>query len=301
MKAIFRKEVLIGVLVILALAILFFGINFLKGVNIFKAANYFYASYSNVEGLAQSAPVTLNGYKVGIVREMHYNYERPGEVTVEMSLDKKLRLPRGTRAAVSTDLLGTASIVLTLGNPADGFYAVGDTVVGEQKAGLMDAVGKELMPAVSAIAPKIDSLLTSLNALVSDPALAAAIHRTDAITAELDATLRSLHSTLAALRPATEGLASIAANVDTVTSNLATVSGTIKEAPVDSLVRNLQGTAANLETLTARLNNPESTIGRLTGDDDELYRNINAAVMSLDSLLVDVKENPKRYIHIKVF
>ncbi|MDE6196548.1 MAG: MlaD family protein, partial [Muribaculaceae bacterium] len=148
MKAIFRKEVLIGVLVILALAILFFGINFLKGVNIFKAANYFYASYSNVEGLAQSAPVTLNGYKVGIVREMHYNYERPGEVTVEMSLDKKLRLPRGTRAAVSTDLLGTASIVLTLGNPADGFYAVGDTVVGEQKAGLMDAVGKELMPAV---------------------------------------------------------------------------------------------------------------------------------------------------------
>jgi len=128
MNKIFRKEVLVGVLVIVACLILFFGINFLKGINLFKAANYFYATYNNVQGLAISAPVTLNGYKVGVVREINYDYENPGNITVEISVDKNLRMPQGSKATVSLDILGTASVVLRLGNPADGFYAVGDTI-----------------------------------------------------------------------------------------------------------------------------------------------------------------------------
>ena len=107
MNKILRKEVIIGFSVIVALLILFFGINFLKGVNLFKAANYYYAVYDNVEGLAQSAPVTLNGFKVGIVRNISYEYSRPGNVTVEMSLDKSLKLPQGTEAMLSSDLLGS--------------------------------------------------------------------------------------------------------------------------------------------------------------------------------------------------
>ena len=110
MKQIFRREVMIGLLVILALVLLYFGINFLKGVNIFKAANYYYASYNNVEGLAVSAPVTLNGYKIGLVRSISYDYNRPGNVIVEMSVDKSLRLPKGSTASLGSDLLGTASI-----------------------------------------------------------------------------------------------------------------------------------------------------------------------------------------------
>ena len=93
-----RKELLIGILAVLALAILFFGINFLKGVNIFKAANYFYASYTNVEGLTQSAPVTLNGYKIGIVRDIHYDYNNPGHVIVELSLDNSSAYPKAPKA-----------------------------------------------------------------------------------------------------------------------------------------------------------------------------------------------------------
>lgn len=300
MKSIFRKEVLIGVLVILAMAILFFGINFLKGVNIFKAANYFYATYSDVAGLAQSAPVTLNGYKIGIVREISYDYERPGNITVELSLDKKLKLPRGTKAVVACDILGTASVELRLGNPSDGFYAVGDTVVSATNPGMLASLSDNLMPSVSAIFPKIDTLLTSLNAIAANPSLTKTLDRLDGISAELDASLRSLRKVMAALEPVSADIKSITGNVDNLTADLGTVSGKLKETPVDSIMADLQTTVANLEALSANLNNPDSSIGKLTND-PALYDNINATVVSLDSLFCDIKRNPKRYINIKVF
>lgn len=144
MKSILRKEVIIGLLVIVAMLILFFGINFLKGVNLFKAANYYYSVYNNVEGLAQSAPVNLNGFKVGIVRSIQYDYNHPGNVIVEMSLDKSLKLPTGTKATLSADLLGTASITLELANSPT-FYNVGDTVPGAVKPSMMAGLSENLI------------------------------------------------------------------------------------------------------------------------------------------------------------
>ena len=299
MNKIFRKEVLIGVLVIVACLILFFGINFLKGVNLFKAANYFYATYNNVEGLALSAPVTLNGYKVGVVREINYDYDKPGNVTVEISVDKNLRLPRGSKATVSLDILGTASVVLRLGNSADGFYAVGDTIESAVDAGMLASVSENLMPSVSAIFPKIDTLLTSLNAIAADPALTRSISRLDGITTELEASLVSLRKVMGTLQPIASDIKSITTNVDTITGDLTTVSARLREAPVDSLLNDLQATVANLEELTAKLNNPDGTVGKLTAD-PALYDNLNATVASLDSLFVDIKKNPKRYINIKL-
>ncbi len=299
MKSVFRKEVMIGALVIVALALLFIGINFLKGVNVFKAANYFYATYDNVQGIAQSAPVNLNGYKIGLVREIHYDYNRPGHVSVEISLDKKLKLPRGSKALLTTDILGTASVELVLGNSANGFYAVGDTIESGVKPGMLDAISTGLMPSVSAIFPKIDTLLTSLNAIAADPALTKSISRFDGITAELETSLRSMRGVLASLQPVTRDVKSITANVDSITGDLASVSATLREAELDSLVANLHSTIANLETLTAQLNNPEGTVGKLTSD-PALYDNLNATVASLDSLFVDIKKNPKRYINIKL-
>lgn len=299
MNKVLRKEVMIGALAILALALLFFGINYLKGINIFKAANYFYATYTNVEGIAQSAPVMLNGYKVGLVREISYDYTRPGHITIEMSLDKELRLPKGTIATVGTDILGTASVTLQLGNAADGFYAIGDTIEGANNPGMLASVGDNLMPAVNKIFPKIDTLLTSLNAIAADPALTRSISRLDGITAELDASLRSLHAVLATLRPITADFKNITENVDTITGDLSAVTARLREAPVDSLINNLNTTIANVEALTAALNNPDGTVGKLTTD-PALYDNLNSTVASLDSLLVDIKRNPKRYISIKL-
>lgn len=298
MKKIFRKEVVIGLCVLAALAILFLGINFLKGVNIFKASNYYYASYTNVEGLAVSAPVTLNGFKVGQVRSIEYEYDNPGHVLVELSLDKQVKVPQGSEAILGTDLLGTASIKLKL-VPATDMHNIGDKLIGVNQSGMMDAIGQTVMPAVENILPRIDTLMMSLNALVGDTALRNAVQRLDRITADLSITTRNLASATSQLGPIATNVNGITQNVNTMTDDLAQLTGQVRELPVDSLFADLQATTENLRALSSELNNPNSSIGKLMHD-PELYNNINATVQSLDSIFVDLKKNPKRYISIKL-
>ncbi len=300
MNVLKRKELLIGVLVLVALLILFFGINFLKGVNLFKASNYYYATYNDVAGLATSAPVTLNGYKVGVVRGIDYDYSRPGNVTVEISVDKELKLPKGSTATVNVDILGTATIVLRLDNPANGFYQVGDTIASNTDKGMLASLSEGLLPSVGSIMTKVDTLLSSLNTIAANPSLAKSLNRMDDITLELNQSLQALHKVIAQLGPVTKDVKSITCNVDTITADLAKVSGTLSEAPVDSIMSNLDATIANLHALTDELNNPNSTIGKLTKD-PALYNSLNSTVSSLDSLFVDIKRNPKRYVTIKIF
>lgn len=299
MKSIFRKEFIIGLTVIIALAILFFGINFLKGINLFKASNYYFVTFENVDGLAQSAPVTLNGYKVGIVRNIDYDFNNPGHVTVEISLDKGLKLNNGSEAVLSSDILGTASITLNL-TQNDTQYKIGDTIPGKVNGGMMADISNRIMPSVGAILPKIDSLLSNLNALTANPALHASVTRLDDITLQLDASMRSLKNVMATLQPISSNIQNITQNVDTITGDLAQVSSRLRDVPVDSIATDIQITMTNLRKLSDSLNDPNTSVGKLTTN-PELYDNINATIQSLDSLFVDIKQNPKRYINVKVF
>ena len=298
MKKLFSKEVIIGLCVILAMAILYLGIEFLKGVNVFKASNYYYATYTSVEGLAVSAPVTVNGFKVGQVREIEYEFDNPGHVRVEIALDDRLKVPQGSKAVLATDLLGTASIQLQLAQ-TQAYHKVGDALEGTTASGLMETVSTDLMPSVSQIFPQIDSLLTTTNRLMADPALAASMQRLDAITANLEVTTRQLARVTATLHPITADVKNITGNVSTITSDVAQVSGQLRELPVDSLVADIQTTIANLRALSEEINNPNSTMGKLMND-PALYNNLNTTISSLDSLFVDIKKNPKRYISIKL-
>lgn len=298
MKSITRKELLIGASVLVALAILFFGIDFLKGINVFKASNYYYVSYENVEGLAVSAPVNVNGFKVGQVRDISYEYDNPGHVLVELELDKQLRLPEGSKALMVVDMLGTGTITLDLAK-GDKYYEVGAKIPGEVPDGLLASVSNSLMPAVSSIFPKIDTLLTNINALLADPALAASVKRLDAITNNLELTTVQLNRTVAALPAVATDVKSITGNFVTTSDNLAQFSSKVNEMPVDSVMSQIQAVAANLRMLTEELNNPNSSLGLLMND-PQLYNNLNKTVNSLDSLFIDVKANPKRYINIKL-
>ena len=293
-----KKEITISICVIVALCLLFLGIDFLKGVNVFKPANYYTATYTNVNGLAVSAPVTLNGFKVGLVRSIEYQYDNPGHVAVELSLDKELKLPVGSKAVIVCDMLGTATVQLELAANKE-FYPVGSEVESETASGLMDSVSKDLMPNIAEIFPKVDSLLTSINKLVSDPAVIASVKRLDAITANLESTTNSLNKSVKSLPVLMSGVNSTVDNVNRLTGNLAEVSEDLKSCPLDSTLQNIQQTTENLRMLTQELNNPNSTLGLLMKD-PELYNNLNNTVKSLDSLFVDIKKSPKRYINIKL-
>lgn len=300
MKKLFRKEVIIGSCVLLALAFLFVGIDYLKGINVFKAANYYYATYTNVQGLAVSAPVTVNGFKVGLVRDIHYEYDNPGHVKVELSLDKQLKVPRDTKAVLVSDLLGTASIELKFSANPD-YHNVGDELIAEVPSGMMDAVSTDLLPAITSILPKVDSLMTSINALAGDPALLEAVRRLGPITNNLELTTQALNRSVQVLPPVMSSLQTVGVNAEHLTANLDSLTYTLNQAPIEETLQNLAATTQSLKELTAQLNNPNSSLGLLMND-RKLYDGINQVIDDLDSIMVDLKRRPKHYIPpIKIF
>ncbi len=298
MKKIFKKEIAIGISAVIALVILYSGIEFLKGINIFKPANHYYVSYTNVAGLGIASPVTVNGFKVGQVLNIQYEYDNPGHVLVEISLDKELKLPKGTKAVLASDLLGSASIMLDMGTDKS-FYEIGEKIDGEIPSGLMDNITNNIMPSLSEIMPKIDSILTSVNLIVGDPAIAASVKRFNDITANLSETTEKLNQFASKLNPAMVNITEFTTDLNEISSDLAIVSEELKSIHFDSTMRSINTTAKNLQSITSSLNSPNSSLGLLLND-TKLYNNLNGAAGSLDSLLIDVKKNPKRYISIKL-
>lgn len=307
MKKLLSKELIIGATALLSLLILFFGIDYLKGINVFKSANYYYVSYTNVAGLTQSAPVTLNGYKVGLVREINYEYDNPGHVLVELSLNKQLKIPVGTKADIVTDMLGTSSIELQMAS-GNQFCEIGAHLEGETRGGMVEKLSNELMPSIMNIAPHIDSLVMALTAIAADPALTTSIKRLDNVLANLETSTKHLNSAMRgvpSLVNAANGtmtnVKEVSANLTHISAALAVLSDDLKKMPLDSTMRNINRITANLDLATQQLNSTNSTLGLLLND-PSLYRNLNNSAADVDSLLRDIKKQPKRYIPpIKIF
>ena len=299
MKKFFRKEVKIAIAVIISLAFLFWGIEYLKGINLFKPVNFYYVHFKNVDGLTDSAPVTVNGYQVGQVREIIYDYDT-GNLRVLLSMDKSLRIPLKSEAVITSDVLGTAQIELNLSNNKE-YYKVGDELVGTSEAGLMDNVSNELLPSVAAIMPKIDSLLTNLNKVVSNPALNKSLNRLDNITANLEKSSRQLSVVMGHSVPGIlDNVGGITKNIDAMTGDLKDVAASLKTLPLDSTMNYVNSTASNLKQITDKVNGTDSSIGLLLNDKG-LYNHIDHTVLSLDSLFMDLRKNPKRYVTFKIF
>lgn len=299
MKKILNKEFAIGASVIAAIVILIAGIEYLKGINLFRPANYYMAYYDNVDELTVSSPVLIDGFKVGQVREVNFNYERPGKIEVVMALDKKLQLPEGTVASIGTTMLSGARIELSLGKGPN-MLPVGSEVATSAKGGLMSSLQDGLMPAVTSVIPKIDSLLLNLNRLVADPALTAAIKNLDGISTNLLYTSQGLNKTMNRDVPVIAGnAAKLTVQLDTIVGNLGQLSYQLKSLPLNATVDNVNSLTANLSAFSKQLNDKNSTLGLLTSD-PELYNKLNRVTADIDSLIVDIKKNPKRYISIKL-
>ena len=299
MKKIFTKEFIIGISVIVAIAILIVGIDFLKGINLFKPANFYYATYTDVAGLETAAPVTLNGYKVGQVREISYDYSNPGHIKVLLALNKELQVPEDSKALIGSNFLSGAFVELKLGVSKRKLAVGGDIATGSSPDAL-SALTDEVMPKVNQILPRVDTLLYNLNLLVSDPALVASIGRIDGITANLLATSSGLNTSMNRQVPYILGNAGrITQNIDTITYNLTDLSRQLRSLPLQSTMNNIDQLISNLTKFSNQLNDTKSTLGQLTTD-PELYNRLNNVAADIDSLIIDLKKNPKRYISIKL-
>lgn len=289
----FTKEVKIGLAGIVAIAVLFFGIRFLKGINMLKATNYYYVEFGNVGGLTKSSPVYADGYNIGIVRDITYNYKHPGHVVVEIEVDKEFRMPEGSSGELITEMLGTIKMNLILNKDAQTWYAAGDTIPGYVNGGLMEEAGR-LVPKIAQMLPRLDSIVSSLNQLLADPAIAGTLHNTERITANLETTTRRLNSLM------DNDLPQLTGNLHTITDNFVTISDNLKGINYASTFQKVDTTLYNIQLITEKLNRKDNSLG-LFLNDPSIYYNLNATSANAAALLEDLKAHPKRYVHFSLF
>lgn len=294
MKKYFSKEVKIAISVIVSAVILYFGIEFLKGINLMQPSNYYYIKYDNVAGLTVSTPVTVDGFKVGLVRSIDYDYETYQGAVVEVMLDKKLRIPEGSKAVLQADLLGTVTLTLQLNKYVSTYCSPGDYLVGESDAGLMNNVEEELLPSLAALLPKIDSLLDGLNGVVRSQELNKTLTNVAQISDELRVASHHISTLLADTVPA------IVSDVKRITHNLDGLTAEFSQSNIKQTIAHIDGVVASVDTLMAKLHQPDNTVGALLTD-RALYDALNRSVTSADSLLIDLRLNPKRYVHFSLF
>lgn len=287
------KEVKIGIAGIAALCILVYGINYLKGIHMFKPSSYFYVKFENINGLTKSSPVFADGYRVGIVRELYYDYEKPGNVVAEIDIDPELRIPKGSTAELTADMLGGIKMSLLLANNPRERHEVGDTIPGMLNNGIMGKAAN-MVPQVEKMLPKLDSILGSLNKLLADPALPATLNNVRDLTASMAVSSRELEKLMKNDIPQLTG------KLNTIGDNFALISNNLKEVDYAAAMQKVDSTLANVKALTDRLGQKDNTIGLLLND-PTLYNNLSATSANAASLLEDLKAHPKRYVHFSLF
>lgn len=299
----FTKEVKIALVAIIGIIVLFFGLNFLKGISLFSNSNTYYIKFKDISGLSASNPIYADGYQVGVVKGIDYDYQGNNGAVVRFDVDNDLRIPRGSTAEIVGDLMGNIKMNLLLANNPRERFEPGDTLTGDINAGMMGAVA-QLMPTVEKMLPKLDSILTSVNLLLADPAIAQSLHNIQAITANLTVSTRELNTLMTGINgsmPALMGQAGTAMekmngvldNTQAFTANLAAIDVAGTMAQVDQAI-------ANVNALTTKMNSTDGTLGLLIND-KSLYNNLNATMAHADSLMINLREHPKRYVHFSVF
>ena len=296
MKKFFSKEVQIALVAIVGIVVLFFGMKFLKGMSLFSTDDREYVEFDDISGVSASCPVYANGYRVGVVEDVIFNYDSQDKIVAVLGLNKQLRLPKASTAEIASDLLGNVKLELKFGpNPVD-IMEPGDTLSGKKQGGAL-AKAADMLPQFEKMLPKVDSILASVNMLLMNPAIANSLHNVDQITAHLVTTTNELNRLTASLNQQMPGTLT---KVDGLLDNTTTLTKNLSELDIAMTMAKVNNTLQNVEQMTAKLNSNEGTLGLLMRD-QELYRNMSSTMGHVDSLMIDLKQHPQRYVHFSLF
>ncbi len=290
------KEIKIALVAVVGILVMYFGINFLKGVSLLVSDSYYYITFKDIQGLGASSPIYADGYKVGTVDAIEFDYGQTEPIKVKANIDKQLRIPAGSKAEIEKDLMGNLKVHLLLANNPRERIEPGGTIPGIVEDGVMNKVA-DMVPVIEQMVPKLDSILNSLNTLLADPALASSLHNIQTITGNLTVSTRELNTLMVGLNKQVPGMINrangVLDNTGKLTSNLAALD-------VQGTLDRVNRTLANAEEFTQKLNSDKGTLGLLLND-KQLYTNLNATMRDADSLVVDLKQHPKRYVHFSLF
>ncbi len=301
----YSKEFKIGLLAVVALLILYFGFNFLKGQDFLSPTNSYYVFYKDVNGLTSSNQVLIDGYNVGMVGDMEIFQEGGTKILVELQIKKNVKIGKDARAILmDTDILGGKAIRVfpgDLSNPAN----PDDTLGGDVQKSLAEEFADRAMPVVQSF----DSTILGINEFFKDyTTLSEKIEKAiQEFTLTMANTRQMIVENRANIRNSTAHMDSLllelgkgAENLNSFTSKLDVVADSIDPQELASTLRAMRANLESMELVTQRMANGQGTLGKLS-QDDSLYLNLNQAIMDLDSLLVDLKENPKRYVKLSLF
>ncbi|MCT4638667.1 MAG: MlaD family protein [Bacteroidales bacterium] len=300
------KEAKIGVVIVLIITAFIMGMNFLKGKNVFDGSDIYYVKYKSIDGLVVSSPVTLNGLKVGQVEDVELDYNS-FVLTVEISVKNDVKLPQGSKAVIyNLDLMGSKGIKLVASDNRSGVHIGGDTLEGAVEEDLTTQLKNEFFPLKGQIASTIEALGQTFTSINGDDG-----NRLKVLIADLNKTLNSLNSLLVQSKPKVAGvltnvenftgnLAQQNENISEILLNLRSLSDSLNSSDIKSTISNVDKSFAELSTVLADIKKGKGTLGQLS-QNDSLYINLNQTIINLDKLIVDLKENPGRYVKVSVF
>ncbi|WP_207533405.1 MlaD family protein [Desertivirga arenae] len=305
------NETKVGILAAVAITILILGYSFLKGNDVFSRENEYYAIYENVEGVAVSKPVLVNGYQIGRVSNL--TLQPNGTILAEFKIKPEYEIPKNTIAKIeSTDLLGSKAIVFELGE--GGVYATsGDTLKANKSKDLLEQVQPVQKKAEQIIA-RLDSILTSVDNTISPEfqrnfnssfaSIAKSLKTLESTTMKVDhmvgAESSRLHAIFSNLESISTNFAQNNKKITTIMSNIESVSDQFARANFETTIKNADKAIADLQTAVNKVNTGEGSLGQLLND-KQLYNNLNSSAENLNKLMIDLKANPKRYVSFSVF
>lgn len=295
MKAL-TKEVKIALVTIVGVVILFFGMNFLKGLNLFSSTDDYFIEFKDISGLSSSSPIYADGYQVGTVKDVIYDYTNTNPTKVVVDIDKAMRIPEGSSAEIVSDMMGNVKVNLLLANNPRSRIMPGQTIRGDVNNGAMGQLSA-MIPAVEAMLPKLDSILASVNALLADPALAQTLHNVETVTQNLTTSSAELNKLMATMN---HGVPTMMTKANRVLDNADVLTANLASLDLASTKQQVDNTIASVQQLTNRLNSNDGTLGLLMND-PSLYNNLTSTMRDADSLLVNLRQHPKRYVHFSLF
>lgn len=304
------NEVKVGITALITIIVFIWLYSFLKGKNILSKTDHYYVVYDNVGGLAESSPVEMNGYKVGVVQSIKFTDPESGRLLVMLAVDKKFRLPVNTVAEITTATLIAGMKIQFLYGSGPGTYESGDTIPGRLAQSLISALENELGPIKDKVVDLItvlDSVINSVNDIM-DPQfredLRSGVSSLSSTAGSINEIIGSgetdLKTTISDINRFTAMLAANTDKMSNTFTSLEAVTDTLAAADIYSSVMNLKNGLEDAEKLLGGLTMGKGTAGKIMTD-DSLYVNLTASLESLNILLKDLKENPKRYVHFSVF
>ena len=298
----FKKEAKIAVVVTLIMLLFLWGHNFLKGRNLFSSYNYYYAYYEKIEGLQISNAVTINGFVVGIVSEIGFASEKLDRLVVEIGVKKNFGIPDNSVMVITSDLLGSKSIDLVLGDSKT-MVKDGGFLPGSIAPDIVGTITDQLMPVAdraNQMMASIDSLMQILQHTFDDNTqknIQSIVANLEQLVAgerkKISAILTNFESVSGNLQKSNEDISKLIANLNAFSETLA-------KSDVKNTVDNANRSLTQLNALLSNINQGEGTLGKLAKD-DSLYVYLQRSANDLDKLLVDLRENPKNYVHFSLF